>query len=87
MILIRRPNPDEVNVNLSQEVDRLAKLHAEGKLTTEEFTKAKAQLLSAPTLSTLPVKGIRRESTRKFCGLPSRRSHWVVKRSRIGEQP
>jgi hypothetical protein len=70
MILIRRPNPDEVNMNLAQEVERLAKLYAEGALTTEEFTKAKAQLLSAPAFSKFPVKGIRRESPRKFCGLP-----------------
>jgi hypothetical protein len=64
------PNPDEMNANLAQEIERLAKLHAEGKLTTEEFTNAKAQLLSAPAFSKLPVKGIRRESPRKFFGLP-----------------
>jgi Short C-terminal domain len=70
MILIRRPNSDEVNMNLAQEVERLAKLHAEGAITTEEFTKAKSQLLSAPAFSKLFVKGIRRESPRKFFGLP-----------------
>jgi len=51
-------------------MERLAKLHAEGALTTEEFTRAKNQLLSAPAFSNLPVKAIRRESARKFCGLP-----------------
>jgi hypothetical protein len=57
-------------MNLAQEVERLARLHAEGALTTEEFTKAKAQLLSAPASSNFLVKGIRRESPRKFFGLP-----------------
>jgi hypothetical protein len=58
-------------MNLGQEVERLAKLHAEGALTTEEFTKAKNQLLSAiPAFSKFPVKGIRRESPTKFYGLP-----------------
>jgi len=57
-------------MNLAQEVERLAKLHAEGALTAEEFTKAKSQLLSTPALSKFPVKGIRRQSARKFCGLP-----------------
>src|SRR5437773_11343591 len=57
-------------MNLAQEVERLAKLHAEGALTAEEFTKAKSQLLSTPAFSKFPVKGIRRQSARKFCGLP-----------------
>jgi hypothetical protein len=57
-------------MNLAQEVERLAKLHAEGALTAEEFTKAKNQLLSTPAFSKFAVKGIRRESARKFCGLP-----------------
>src|SRR5260370_37154960 len=57
-------------MNLAQEVERLAKLNSEGALTEEEFTKAKNQLLSAPAFSKFAVKGIRRESARKFCGLP-----------------
>jgi hypothetical protein len=57
-------------MNLAQEVERLAKLHAEGALTAEEFAKAKSQLLSTPAFSKFPVNGIRRESARKFCGLP-----------------
>jgi hypothetical protein len=57
-------------MNLTQEVERLAKLHAEGALTAEEFTKAKSQLLSTPAFSKFPVKGIRRQSLRKFYGLP-----------------
>src|SRR5437879_4687954 len=56
----------------AQEVERLAKLHAEGALTAEEFTKAKSQLLSTTALSKFPAKGIRRQSQRKFCGLPLR---------------
>ena len=57
-------------MSLAQEVERLAKLDAEGALTTEEFTKAKSQLLSTTALSKFPAKGIRRQSQRKFCGLP-----------------
>jgi hypothetical protein len=57
-------------MNFAQEIERLAKLHAEGALTAEEFTKAKSQLLSTPAFSKFPVKGIRRQSLRKFFGLP-----------------
>src|SRR5260370_19851519 len=57
-------------MNLAQEVERLAKLNSEGALTEEEFTKAKNQPCSAPAFSKFAVKGIRRESARKFCGLP-----------------
>src|SRR5205814_10623909 len=57
-------------MNLTQELERLAKLHAEGALTAGEFARAKSQLLSTPAFSKFPVKGIRRESPRKFFGLP-----------------
>lgn len=57
-------------MNLAQEIERLTKLHAEGALTAEEFARAKSQLLSTPAFSKFPVKGIRRESPRKFFGLP-----------------
>src|SRR5438093_6525355 len=57
-------------MNLAQELERLTKLHAEGALTAEEFARAKSQLLSTPAFSKFPVKGIRRESPRKFFGLP-----------------
>jgi len=57
-------------MNLAQEVERLAKLHADGALTAEEFTKAKSQLLSTWAFSKFPVKGIRREAPRKLFGLP-----------------
>ena len=57
-------------MNLAQEVERLAKLHADGALTAEEFTKTKNQLLSTPVFSTFSAKGIRRESPRRFFGLP-----------------
>src|SRR6266567_2440051 len=57
-------------MNRAQEVERLAKLHAEGALTAEEFARAKSQLLSTQAVSKFPVKGIRRESPRKFFGLP-----------------
>ena len=45
-------------MNFAQEIERLAKLHAEGALTAEEFTKAKSQLLSTPAFSKFPVKGL-----------------------------
>jgi len=57
-------------MSLTQELERLAKLHAEGAITAEEFSKAKSQLLSAPAVSRPPFKGIRRQSSRKFCGWP-----------------
>src|SRR5258705_9830164 len=57
-------------MNLGKKIERLAKLHAEGALTAEEFARAKGQLLSTPAFSKFPVKGIRRESPRKFFGLP-----------------
>jgi len=57
-------------MNLTQELERLAKLHAEGALTAEEFARAKSQLLSTSAFSKFPVKSVRRESPRKFFGLP-----------------
>ena len=57
-------------MNLAQELERLTKLHAEGALTAEEFARAKSQLLSTPAFSKFPIKSIRRESQRKFFGLP-----------------
>ena len=57
-------------MNLAQEIERLTKLHAEGALTAEEFARAKSQLLSTRAFSKFPAKGIRRESPRKFFGLP-----------------
>src|SRR5205809_8120121 len=57
-------------MNLAQELERLAKLHAEGALTADEFARAKSQFLSTPAFSKFAVKGIRRESPRKFFGLP-----------------
>lgn len=58
------------HMNLAQELERLAKLHAEGALTAEEFTRAKSQILSAQPFSGFPLKGIRRQSSRQLCGLP-----------------
>src|ERR1700687_5885586 len=57
-------------MNVAQELERLARLHAEGALTPEEFTRAKSQLLGAQRFSGFPFKGIRRESSRKLYGLP-----------------
>ena len=57
-------------MSIAQELERLAKLHAEGALSDEEFTSAKSQLLSAPGYSRMAFKSIRRQSSRTFCGLP-----------------
>src|ERR1035438_5631661 len=57
-------------MSLSQELERLATLHAEGALTDEEFTKAKSKVLFSQQFSGFPIRGIRRQSSRKFCGLP-----------------
>src|SRR6266487_6147602 len=57
-------------MNIAQELERLAKLHADGTLSDEEFAKAKNRLLSVPPLSSVPFKGIRRQSSRIVCGLP-----------------
>jgi Short C-terminal domain len=57
-------------MNLAQELERLARLHAEGALTAEEFSKAKSQLLSGQPFSAFPFKGVRRQSSRKLFGLP-----------------
>jgi hypothetical protein len=54
-------------MNIADELERLAKLRADGVLSDEEFAKAKNQLLSAPRF---PGKAIRRQSSRRFCGLP-----------------
>ena len=42
-------------MNLAQEVERLAKLHAEGGLTAEEFTKAGSPSVEAQLGSSLLV--------------------------------
>src|SRR6266516_1144487 len=57
-------------MKISEELERLAKLHADGTLSDEEFAKAKNRLLSVPPLSGVPFKGIRRQSSRIVCGLP-----------------
>jgi hypothetical protein len=67
-------------MSIAQELERLAKLHAEGVLSDDEFTRAKGQLLSAPSFSRMPFKSIRRQSARTFCGLPL----WAVA---IGPDP
>ncbi len=56
--------------SLAEELERLAKLHAEGALTSEEFKKAKRLALSPQRLPGFSSKGIRRQSSRKLWGLP-----------------
>jgi hypothetical protein len=51
---------------LSDELEKLARLRAQGALTQHEFDKAKARLLSPPW----PFKGIRRQSALRLAGLP-----------------
>lgn len=55
---------------LAPELERLARLHAEGALTAEEFARAKRLALSAPQLAGFPLSGIRRQSSRQLFGLP-----------------
>ena len=56
-------------MNLTDELDRLAALHTKGSLTAAEFAKAKELLLSSQQFSVYG-RGVRRQSTLKFCGLP-----------------
>jgi len=57
-------------MSIGDELERLTKLHDQGALSSEEFEKAKSNLLSAPRLSGFPFQGIRRQSTSTFFGLP-----------------
>jgi hypothetical protein len=57
-------------MNTTQELDRLTKLHHDGALTAEEFAKAKGQLLSAQQAAPFRGRTIRRQSSRRICGLP-----------------
>lgn len=57
-------------MNITQELERLARLHADGALTTEEFAKAKSHLLSGQKRAPFSGRAIRRQSSRTFCGLP-----------------
>ena len=57
-------------MNLAHELERLAKLRAEGALSEEEFTRAKDQLLSRHGVSGRSVRSVRRQSSRTFCGVP-----------------
>jgi hypothetical protein len=55
-------------MNLTDELEKLSALHAVGSLSGEEFAKAKQILLSGKPF--FGQRGIRRQSSRKFCGLP-----------------
>jgi hypothetical protein len=57
-------------VNVAEELDKLAKLHAQGALTSEEFATAKSQVLSARPYSGLPYRSVRRQSSSTLMGLP-----------------
>src|SRR5207244_11385492 len=61
---------DRLRMNIAQELERLAKLHADGVLSDEEFAKAKSRLLSSPGLSRVPFQSLRRQSSHTYCGLP-----------------
>ncbi len=60
----------KLRMSLAQDLERLARLRAEGSLTAEEFAEAKARLLSARSVPSLPVRSIRRQSPTTFAGLP-----------------
>src|SRR5512140_2084757 len=55
-------------MNLTDELERLKKLHANGALTSEEFTRAKAMVLSGQMGG--PYRCVRRQSSTKVLGLP-----------------
>ncbi len=57
-------------MNLPEELERLSKLHASGSLSSEEFAKAKALVLSGRVYANWPVRSVRRQSARKILGLP-----------------
>ena len=57
-------------MGIAEELERLAKLRADGALTVDEFARAKSQLLSGPAVARFPFKGVRRQSSRKIFGLP-----------------
>jgi hypothetical protein len=56
-------------MSVTDELERLAKLRADGALTADEFERAKNQLLTLGPLGALG-RGIRRQSKSKFYGLP-----------------
>jgi hypothetical protein len=56
-------------MNFTDELERLAALRAKGSLTSEEFAKAKSLLLSGQPFAAC-YRGVRRQSARKFFGLP-----------------
>jgi len=57
-------------MNIADELERLARLHAEGALTAEEFAKAKNQLWCTQRTPPFLARAIRHQSSRSFCGLP-----------------
>jgi hypothetical protein len=60
-------------MSLAEELDRLADLHARGVLSSEEFARAKSQMLAARSVSGYTgygFRGVRRESSRRILGLP-----------------
>ena len=56
-------------MSVTDELERLAKLRADGVLSADEFARAKNQLLTLGPLGALG-KGIRRQSRSTFYGLP-----------------
>ncbi len=57
-------------MDLAQELERLARLHAEGVLTAEEFARAKSRVLAGPGSLGFAGFGVRRQSSRTLWGLP-----------------
>jgi hypothetical protein len=73
-----RPTPrriywSAIPMSLADELERLARLRADGRLTQEEYERAKSQVLSPqpfPVLTGFAVRSVRRNSPTRLLGLP-----------------
>lgn len=60
-------------MSLADELERLARLRADGRLTEEEYQKAKSQVLAPqpfPGFGGFAVRSVRRQSSTELFGLP-----------------
>jgi hypothetical protein len=57
-------------MSMTDELERLARLHAAKTLTDEEFARAKARLLAGGNPAGFGLRGIRRQSSRSLWGRP-----------------
>src|SRR5438105_14762004 len=49
---------DQISMNLSEELQKLADLHRAGQLTDEEFASAKTHFLAGETMETPPAPAV-----------------------------